>query len=90
MTKQWLRSSVCYSAKTAAVSVHPGLQREKNGLGGAGLCQFLMSAQEAFPVLQRILQAHISTCSTHIANKVIYTILCQHSLPIPSAAKDGI
>lgn len=77
---------MCYSA---AVSIHPGQQqREKNGLGGARLHQFLLSVQEVFPLLQRILRAHTSTCSTHIANKVIYTILCQHSLPIPSADKD--
>lgn len=69
------------------MSIHPGEQREKKGLGGAVLHEFLLSVQE---ILQRTLRAHTSTCSTHIANKVIYTILCQHSLLIPSADKERI
>lgn len=82
---------VCVTAQRLLQWAYTQARRcEKSCLGGAGLHHFLLAIQEVFTVLQRSLRASTSTCSTHTANKSIYTILCQHRVPIPSADKKPI
>lgn len=60
-----------------------GGQHEKSVLH-----QLWQSVQEVLPRLQRHLPAYMSTCRTQVANKPIYTVLCQHGLLIASADKE--